>query len=124
MIPIEDRLTPVKAKYLHIMVDGKIVGFISDAEAQIFVDKLRNMKIRKDEPRVSDRTEIAYVPTPSGSSPGQFPGIFIFTGAARMMRPGDKKAVSKNQLYPEVYNYFKNSSFQHGCEGSGIYWNF
>ena len=32
-------------------------------------------------------TEIAFVPAPQGNVAGQFPGIFIFTGAARMMRP-------------------------------------
>ena len=32
-------------------------------------------------------TEIAFIPAPHGLVAGQFPGIFIFTGAARMMRP-------------------------------------
>jgi DNA-directed RNA polymerase I subunit RPA2 len=32
-------------------------------------------------------TEIAFVPAPQGMVAGQFSGIFIFTGAARMMRP-------------------------------------
>lgn len=89
MVPIEDRITQVKGKCLHVMVDGKVVGFVGSAEAQILVDKLRMMKISKDESRVPEKTEIAYVPPPTRSSPGQFPGIFIFTGAARMMRPGN-----------------------------------
>jgi DNA-directed RNA polymerase I subunit RPA2 len=32
-------------------------------------------------------TEIAFIPSPQGAVAGQYPGIFIFTGAARMMRP-------------------------------------
>ena len=32
-------------------------------------------------------TEIAFIPATTGKVGGQFPGIFIFTGAARMMRP-------------------------------------
>jgi DNA-directed RNA polymerase I subunit RPA2 len=32
-------------------------------------------------------TEIAFIPAAQGKVAGQFPGIFIFTGAARMMRP-------------------------------------
>jgi len=89
MIPIEDRLTPIKPFSLHVMVDGKLVGFIGNKEAPQIVDRLRIMKIDKDENRIPEKTEIAYVPSPISSSPGQFPGIFIFTGAARMLRPGN-----------------------------------
>ena len=34
--------------------------------------------------RISSLTELAFVPRRPN---GQFPGLFIFTGAARMMRP-------------------------------------
>ena len=37
--------------------------------------------------RVPEMTEIAFIPAAQGKVAGQFPGIFIFTGAARMMRP-------------------------------------
>lgn len=65
-----------------VMLEGRIVGRVSDKCASRFVDKLRMLKVRGE--KVPNTLEIAFVPRTRN---GQYPGIFIFAAPARMMRP-------------------------------------
>eukprot|EP00795_Rhopilema_esculentum_P014271 gene14271-5300_t len=67
-----------------VMLDGKVVGRVVKDEAQDFVDKLRYLKATEKE-KVSRWLEAVLVPRTKFAS--QYPGIFIFTNIARMMRP-------------------------------------
>lgn len=80
-----DEIPPKPAACFVVMLEGRMIGRVPDAAASRFVDKLRMLKIRKDDDRVPDTLEIAFVPRTS--SAGQYPGIFLFTSPARMMRP-------------------------------------
>lgn len=72
---------------------------------QLLVAQLRTLKIKGKE--VPNTLEIALVPQRKGVA--QFPGLFLFTGPARMMRPVLNLAVNKiefigtfEQVYMEV----------------------
>ena len=58
------------------------MGRVPDRCAARFVDKLRMLKVRGEQ--VPNTLEIAFVPRTQN---GQYPGIFLFSAPARMMRP-------------------------------------
>jgi len=70
---------------LDVLLDGRLMGWVRRDSAVATVEKLRMLKLSKTDQRVPHMTEIVLVP--EKDIPGQYPGIFIFTGAARMMRP-------------------------------------
>ena len=45
-----------------MMLDGRLVGYVAKREAAVLVDKLRVLKIRRDDARVPATTEIVLVP--------------------------------------------------------------
>lgn len=67
-----------------IQLDGKIVGWCSHEEAKRVSDTLRFWKIDSPKHKIPVDLEIGYVPP---SRNGQYPGIFLFSSEARMMRP-------------------------------------
>ena len=91
---------------LHVMLNGKLLGYVVEKEAKILADKLRMLKVSSDDRRVPQLTEICLIPR---RNQGQFPGLFIFTGAARMLRPVMNLAAnaveyigSLEQVYMEI----------------------
>lgn len=68
----------------HVLLNGKIMGYVLQSDSSRMSDKLRMLKVSSTDLRVPKLTEICLIPP---KSRGQFPGLFIFTGAARMMRP-------------------------------------
>ena len=68
----------------HILLNGKIMGYVLQSESSRMADKLRMLKVSSTDLRVPKLTEICLIPP---KNRGQFPGLFIFTRAARMMRP-------------------------------------
>lgn len=69
MIPIEDKMAKVKPTAYNVLVDGKVVGFLSRSEAPAIVEKLRILKIKKDDQRS-----------------GQF--LFLLLGCINMLTSG------------------------------------
>lgn len=65
-----------------VMLEGRVIGHIRYSQAKRIESKLRRMKI--DGVRVPKMMEIVVVPDKNG---GQYPGLFLFIGSARMMRP-------------------------------------
>ncbi|XP_044758846.1 DNA-directed RNA polymerase I subunit RPA2 [Coccinella septempunctata] len=66
-----------------VLLDGRVLGFVEDVNAEDYVNKIRYLKIKGVE--IPNTTEIILVP--KKKTPGQYPGIFLFTGSSRMMRP-------------------------------------
>jgi len=83
MVPVE-RPDPPQSKVLHVLLNGRVMGYVPVKQSKLFADKLRMIKVRENDNRISKFAEIALIPV---RDRGQFPGIFIFTGAARMCRP-------------------------------------
>lgn len=83
MIPLKTSLGMSLTQTYTVHLDGKIIGCVPKDEAKKLVNKLRLYKVQGDE--IPNTMEIVLVPLKKVS--GQFPGIFLFTGPARMMRP-------------------------------------
>ena len=59
MMPIEDPMAKVKPTAYNVLVDGKVVGFVSRNDAPRIVDKLRILKIKKDDNRLEFASSFA-----------------------------------------------------------------
>lgn len=66
-----------------VQLDGKIIGYTSHEEAARIAQTLRFWKVN-GEHNVPVTLEIGLVPPSQG---GQYPGLFLFSSPARMMRP-------------------------------------
>lgn len=82
MEPIDSELFFDLSQYYTVMLEGCIVGYLRNERAKAFTNNLRALKIEGNQ--IPDTMEIVHVPKKDG---GQYPGIFLFIGAARMMRP-------------------------------------
>ena len=84
MVSIEDCETVAPASCMYVIfLEGRLLGMVPDQSASRLVDKLRMLKVGTDN-RVPNTLEIAFVPRIKN---GQYPGIFLFSRPARMMRP-------------------------------------
>ncbi|XP_053694116.1 DNA-directed RNA polymerase I subunit RPA2 [Sabethes cyaneus] len=91
---------PIKNTY-PVMLEGRIIGNIPHSIAAQAVHKLRLMKIQGTD--IPESTEIVMIPLKEG---GQYPGLYIFVGAARMVRPVmnlSAKAVELVGAFEQVY---------------------
>ncbi|MCJ1227314.1 DNA-directed RNA polymerase I subunit RPA2 [Toensbergia leucococca] len=66
-----------------IQLDGRIIGFCSPEQALVVGDTLRYWKVEGTH-NVPLELEVGYIPNSNG---GQYPGVYLFTQAARMIRP-------------------------------------
>ena len=69
---------------MQVLLDGRVVGGVGGGATSVaaFVAKLRMIKSDPADKRVPESTEIVYV----ADTAGPYPGIFIHTCAARMVR--------------------------------------
>lgn len=70
-------------EYYQTQLDGKMLGYVHKDIVQKVIKKLRLLKIEGE--RVPKTLEIVLVPIKEVKC--QYPGLFLFTGPARMMRP-------------------------------------
>ncbi|KAK9824626.1 hypothetical protein WJX72_011831 [[Myrmecia] bisecta] len=103
MTPSSPALVPPPPPvYLTVMLDGRVVGWVRSAGAPLLVNRLRAMKSAKlaleqapppdasvitlegAEGHIPSHVEIAYIPYERG---GVYPGVYLFTQCARMVRP-------------------------------------
>lgn len=103
MLPIDSDLKDHAAKFFVVFLEGKLLGHIRQADATKIVDNLRLLKI---EGKLPEMMELAYIPY---KKKGQFPGLYIFVGPARLMRPVRNLALNKiefigslEQVYMEI----------------------
>lgn len=85
MIPITnvEFMAPNLKTHYAILLDGKIIGYIADNDVESVVNQMRLLKIKGEQ--IPKTLEIALVS--KKKVPAQYPGLFLFTGPARMMRP-------------------------------------
>ena len=82
-----------------VQLDGKIVGWTTHEQGKIVADTLRFWKVEGGHGLPLD-LEIGYVPP---SAKGQYPGLYIFGGHSRMMRPAKYLPLDK----PDVLGPFE-----------------
>ncbi|THD25069.1 DNA-directed RNA polymerase subunit beta [Fasciola hepatica] len=71
---------------LPVLLDGRLVGWSSSwAECLLLANELRDLKLDKNSTQVPYSLEIAAVPPTEVGS--QYPGLYLFTGASRLLRP-------------------------------------
>ncbi|KAK5119227.1 DNA-directed RNA polymerase I subunit RPA2 [Meristemomyces frigidus] len=66
-----------------VQLDGKILGFCTPKQAKIIGDTLRYWKVEGTHGVPLD-LEVGYIPESTG---GQYPGVYMFSSPARMIRP-------------------------------------
>lgn len=66
-----------------VLLDGRIIGYCAPKQARAIADTLRHWKV-EGHPKIPTELEVGYVPNSMG---GQYPGVYIFSQAARMYRP-------------------------------------
>ncbi|KAG7164844.1 DNA-directed RNA polymerase I subunit RPA2-like [Homarus americanus] len=82
MTPIDIIPLAPYAECLEVILDGCLVGYIRMDESEEFTQKLRIMKSQEE---IWKYTEIVLIPKRKYG--GQYPGLFLVTSIARMMRP-------------------------------------
>lgn len=77
-----------------VQLDGRIIGFCSAKQAKTIADTLRYWKVEGSH-GVPLQLEIGHIPS---SNAGQYPGLFMFTASARMLRPVKYLPLDKTDL--------------------------
>ncbi|SCW00019.1 LAFE_0B07668g1_1 [Lachancea fermentati] len=86
-----------------VQIDGRIVGWCTHEQGKIIADTLRFWKVEGKTPGLPLDLEIGYVPP---SARGQYPGLYIFGGHSRMMRPVRYLPLDKEDIvgpFEQVY---------------------
>lgn len=86
-----------------VQIDGKIVGWVSHDQGRIIADTLRFWKVEGKTSGLPLDLEIGYVPP---SNKGQYPGLYLFGGHSRMMRPVRYLPLDKEDIvgsFEQVY---------------------
>jgi DNA-directed RNA polymerase I subunit RPA2 len=68
---------------VSVQLDGRIIGYCSPKQARVISATLRHWKVQGTHD-IPVELEIGYVPNSTG---GQYPGVYLFSQAARMFRP-------------------------------------
>ncbi|XP_046384519.1 DNA-directed RNA polymerase I subunit RPA2 [Ischnura elegans] len=100
MLPLGHGPYP-RVPLLEVMLDGCLLGFIPDEKALTFESQLRMLKVAGIKvPRMMEIVMIERKPK------GQYPGIYLFTSTARLMRPVLNIAAQKVEMigtFEQVY---------------------
>ncbi|KAF1985390.1 beta and beta-prime subunits of DNA dependent RNA-polymerase [Aulographum hederae CBS 113979] len=82
---------PLLRDSIVVQLDGRVLGFCTPEQASTIHDSLRYWKVEGTH-GVPKELEIGYVPVSNG---GQYPGIYMYSQAARMIRPVKYLALDK-----------------------------
>ena len=85
-----------------VQLDGKVMGWTTHEHGKIVADTLRYWKVEGNHGLPLD-LEIGYVPP---STKGQYPGLYLFGGHSRMMRPTKYLPLNKTDIlgpFEQVY---------------------
>ena len=79
---------------LVVALNGKVIGSASSAVCKTLATQLRAYKVHTP-PLVPPTTEVAFIPPGNRGSP--YPGLYLFTGAARLIRPVLQRSSGKTE---------------------------
>ncbi|GIL75864.1 hypothetical protein Vretimale_5574 [Volvox reticuliferus] len=133
MVPAAPALTPPPPpEYLSIMLDGRVVGHVrSGATTGTMLARLREIKalvlqaveegippaqlgLSKFEREIPYHLEIVHIPPLIG---GTYPGIFLFSHTARMIRPVVQLATGKQEMVGTLEQCFMSIQCPDGGHG-------
>jgi len=81
----DGRGTPDRG-HLPVCLDGRVVGGAPARLCKSIAIHLRELKVAEPEPIVPPTLEVAHIPS-TGSDGEPYPGLYLFTGSARVVRP-------------------------------------
>jgi DNA-directed RNA polymerase I subunit RPA2 len=87
-----------------VQLDGRIVGYCAPWQAQVIAQTLRHWKVSGEE-KIPLELEIGHVPLSNG---GLYPGLFLFSQPARMLRPVEYLPLRKLDLVGPFEQPFMN----------------
>ena len=87
-----------------VQLDGRILGYCTPKQARIISQTLRHRKVSGEE-KIPLELEIGHVPTSKG---GLYPGLFLFSQSARMLRPVEYMPLRKLDLVGPFEQPFMN----------------
>ncbi|XP_074659731.1 DNA-directed RNA polymerase I subunit RPA2-like [Tubulanus polymorphus] len=103
VLPIDSQTNVSYKQCYPVMLNGKMVGWLSSDIAQRTADQLRTMKVT-GYMKVASSMEICLIPMSEHRS--QYPGLYLFTTLARMIRPVMNLAHKKIEMigsFEQVY---------------------
>lgn len=83
-----------------VMLEGRVLGYIREVDVSRIVDKLRYLKVNGELPQMMEIVSLPY------EEKGQYSGLFLFVGPARMMRPVKNLHLNKVEFigtFEQVY---------------------
>ena len=80
--------------HVPVCLNGRVIGSATSKRCKSIASQLRQMKV-DDKPIVPPTLEVALIPT--GIKGGPFPGLYLFSGAARLIRPVLHRASGKTE---------------------------
>jgi len=81
--------------HVPVCLNGRVIGSATTKRCKSIASQLRQMKV-DDNPTIPETLEVALIP--SGIQGGPYPGLFLFTGAARLVRPVLHRASGKTEM--------------------------
>lgn len=81
--------------HLPVIIDGRIVGGASPVACKTIAAHLRKLKVAEP-PVVPSTLEVALVPPGNPGAP--YPGLYLFTVSARLIRPVLQRATGKTEM--------------------------
>jgi len=83
--------------YLSVCINGKVIGGATARRCKAIACRLRAEKVAGDTKSVVPETlEVAFLPPNTNGGP--YPGLFLFSGAARLIRPVLNRASGKTEF--------------------------
>ncbi|KAL1923734.1 uncharacterized protein VTP21DRAFT_8714 [Calcarisporiella thermophila] len=100
--PVTKSMSMSRPGYVPVMLDGRVVGWCTPKQVEQVARTLRLWKV-EGHPNIPLDLEIAHVPPSHG---GEYPGLYMFSGMARMMRPVKYLANNRTDMvgsFEQVY---------------------
>ncbi|VDP30106.1 unnamed protein product [Schistosoma margrebowiei] len=89
---------------LPVLLDGRLIGWLSTLdEAKRLALELRNSKVDPNCKNIPHTMEIALVPSTDVGS--QYPGLYLFAGGSRLLRPVKNLQYSKDSTRKDVIEW-------------------
>jgi len=79
---------------LPVMVDGRVIGGAPAKLCKSIASQLRSLKVQ-EKPTVPPTLEVAFIPPATKGGP--YPGLFLFTVGARLVRPVLQRATGRTE---------------------------
>jgi len=104
---------------LPVLLDGRVLGHVPTKVSSVLADKLRMLKVKSNDHRVPRSTEIVLI-RGSRQHAGQYPGLYLFTGPARMVRPVVNLALNAIEMIGTFEQVYLDVSVAEGEAYDGV----